>query len=159
MAGSEPARAVRPPMLARARPKENPDVPDANLMPGPAALLFLQRQAGNRAVTMALGTSRSNRSVQRLSVTETRWDDATEAHITSGGKVGAAIVREEGATPVVVKANEAMTSELMIASNLANALGTEKKKKKKGYSFSAPQARTASGEKSQRGSRSSFKTG
>lgn len=116
----------------------------------PDNALSLQRVAGNRAVSRLIEQARSTSakpiSVQRLSFNRTKWEDASSAKISSGGRGGVLFV-DDGVSPLVVKSGEPFTVEAEVA---ASVLGRTTTGKSGDWSATTPQARSVGAAESTR---------
>ena len=95
----------------------------------PDHLLSLQRFAGNRAVCSLMRHDANGKSaptpVQRLSFRATKWEDATSARVSEGGRGGVIFV-DDGISPLVVKSGEPFTVEAEIAASVLSGATTGK---------------------------------
>ena len=146
---SGPKREVQRRGTPAARDAVRPDPGRSGLLT-PGNLLSLQRFAGNRAVCGLVKQGSSPTAaptpVQRLSFKGTKWEDATSAKVSSGGRVGVLFL-DDGNGPVVIKSGEPFTIESEVA---ASMLGRATAGQSGGWTSGTPQARSVGDTESKR---------
>ena len=115
----------------------------------PAALLHLQRHAGNQAVTALLQRQATQAPAgpaptvqRRMNWQKTDWSKAQHMDVSAGGGGGVLFVGEDGVKEVVVKPGEEMAAEGALAAHLHNEVaaggtGSKKGRKEGDITFSA----------------------
>ena len=79
-------------------------------------------------------------AIQRLSVTDTKWDKVKEVQVMQGGASGNVAELKDGNKSIIVKANQLNATEVLVANNLIHGLNIKNGK----YSVNAPEVRLLS---------------